>query len=67
VDQTKDGKLLLHDCDATFGSSGAPLLLLTSTGAEIIGLQSAVVGLKDGRSFGAAVPVEAFRAAAEPY
>jgi protease YdgD len=67
VDQTKDGKLLLHDCDATFGSSGAPLLLLTSTGAEIIGLQSAVVGLKDGRSLGAAVPVEAFRAAAEPY
>jgi protease YdgD len=67
VDQTRDGKLLLHDCDATFGSSGAPLLLLTSRGAEIIGLQSAVVTLKDGRSFGAAVSVEAFREAAEPY
>ncbi|HEY3149911.1 MAG TPA: trypsin-like serine protease, partial [Dongiaceae bacterium] len=65
--ETHGGKLLLHDCDATFGSSGAPLLLLTSAGAEIIGLQSAVVQLNDGRSFGAAVPVEAFRDAAEPY
>jgi protease YdgD len=67
VEQTKGGKLLLHDCDATFGSSGAPLLLLTPAGAEIIGLQSAIVGLQDGRSFGAAVPVDAFRDAAEPY
>jgi protease YdgD len=67
VEQTKGGKLLLHDCDATFGSSGAPLLLLTPAGAEIIGLQSAIVGLQDGRSFGAAVPVDAFRGAAEPY
>lgn len=65
--ETRGGKLLLHDCDATFGSSGAPLLLLTSAGAEIIGLQSAIVQLDDGRSVGAAVPVEAFREAADPY
>ncbi|HET6618740.1 MAG TPA: trypsin-like serine protease [Dongiaceae bacterium] len=61
------GKLLLHDCDATFGSSGAPLLLVTPAGAEIIGLQSAIVELDDGRSFGAAVPVDTFRKAARRY
>jgi protease YdgD len=64
IDQVKGGPLL-HDCDATHGSSGAPLLLITSAGAEIIGLQSAVVELEDGRTFGAAVPIEAFRAAVE--
>ena len=61
VAKAEGGKLLLHDCDATYGSSGAPLLLVTPGGAEIIGLQSAVVEMDDGRSFGAAVPVEAFR------
>jgi protease YdgD len=61
VAKAEGGKLLLHDCDATYGSSGAPLLLVTPGGVEIIGLQSAVVEMDDGRSFGAAVPVEAFR------
>ena len=61
VAKAEGGRLLLHDCDATYGSSGAPLLLVTPEGAEIIGLQSAIVELEDGRSFGAAVPVEAFR------
>jgi len=63
VAKAEGGRLLLHDCDATFGSSGAPLLLVTPDGAEIIGLQSAIVELEDGRSFGAAVPIEAFRKA----
>lgn len=63
VSNAEGGRLLLHDCDATFGSSGAPLLLVTPAGAEIIGLQSAIVELEDGRSFGAAVPIEAFRKA----
>lgn len=67
VAKVEKGKLLLHDCDATFGSSGAPLLLVTPAGAEVIGLQSAVVQLEDGRSFGAAVPIEAFRKAAQPH
>lgn len=62
-----DGHLLLHDCDATFGTSGAPLLLVTPAGAEIIGLQSAIVKLDDGRSLGAAVPIAAFRKAAQRY
>ena len=63
--KAENGKLLLHDCDATYGSSGAPLLLVTTDGAEIIGLQSAIVELEDGRSLGAAVPIEAFRKAVE--
>jgi protease YdgD len=67
VAKAEGGRLLLHDCDATFGSSGAPLLLLTPAGAEIIGLQSAIVELEDGRSFGAAVPIEAFRKAAQAH
>jgi protease YdgD len=67
VAKAEGGKLLLHDCDATFGSSGAPLLLVTPAGAEIIGLQSAIVELEDGRSFGAAVPVEAFRKTAQRF
>lgn len=67
VARAENGRPLLHDCDATFGSSGAPLLLVTPAGAEIIGLQSAIVTLEDGRSFGAAVPIEAFRKAARRY
>ncbi|MEZ5832411.1 MAG: trypsin-like serine protease [Dongiaceae bacterium] len=63
VARSEGGKLLLHDCDATYGSSGAPLLLITPDGAEIIGLQSAIVELQNGQSVGAAVPVEAFRKA----
>jgi protease YdgD len=67
VAKAEEGRLLLHDCDATYGSSGAPLLLETSAGVEIIGLQSAVVTLEDGRSLGAAVPIDAFRKAAQRY
>ena len=67
IARAENGRLLLHDCDATFGSSGAPLLLVTPGGAEIIGLQSAVVTLEDGRTFGAAVPIAAFRRAAQGY
>jgi protease YdgD len=67
VAKAEGGKLLLHDCDATYGSSGAPLLLITPGGAEIIGLQSAIVEMEDGRSFGAAVPVEAFRRTVDAY
>ncbi|WP_119302958.1 trypsin-like serine peptidase [Dongia deserti] len=67
IAKVENGHLLLHDCDATYGTSGAPLLLVTPAGAEIIGLQSAIVTLEDGRSFGAAVPIEAFRKAARRY
>lgn len=60
--ETGDARLMLHDCDATYGASGAPLLLVTPAGAEIVGLQSAVVELQDGRTLGAAVPVAGIRA-----
>lgn len=63
--QSEDGRLLLHECDATFGASGAPLLLATSAGAEIVGLQSAVIESQDGRRYGAAVPVETIRDGAD--
>lgn len=59
--QSGDGALLLHECDATFGASGAPLLLVTPAGAEIVGLQSAVIEGKSGRRYGAAVPVATIR------
>lgn len=63
--ETAGGRLMLHDCDATFGSSGAPLLLVTPEGTEIIGVQSAIVELPDGRDFGAAVAIAAIRRAAQ--
>lgn len=59
--QTSDERLMLHECDATYGASGAPLLLVTSVGAEIVGLQSAVIETNDGRTYGAAVPVATIR------
>lgn len=67
IAKAANGRLLLHDCDATYGSSGAPLLLVTPGGAEIIGLQSAIVTLEDGRSFGAAVPIETLRGAVQSH
>jgi protease YdgD len=65
--QSGDRRLLLHECDATYGASGAPLLLVTSiggkvSGAEIVGLQSAVIEMQSGRTLGAAVPVASIRA-----
>jgi protease YdgD len=55
--------LLVHNCDSTFGASGGPLLLLGKEGAEIVGLQSGVMQLKDKSERGAAVPVWNFRKA----
>jgi len=62
--RSDDGGLLLHECDATFGASGAPLLLVTPAGAEIIGLQSAIIESESGRRYGAAVPISTIRAGA---
>ena len=65
VGESADGGLLLHECDATFGASGAPLLLVTAAGAEIVGLQSAVIEGKNGRRYGAAVPIATIRDGAD--
>lgn len=53
-------KLWLHDCDATFGASGAPLLRFTGGKPEIVAVQSGVVTLKDKRELSTAVPLSSF-------
>lgn len=57
----KNHPLLADDCDATFGTSGGPLLFVDGGHAEVIGVQSGIVPLKDGSQRGAAVPVWNFR------
>jgi protease YdgD len=37
------GRLLLHDCDATLGDSGSPLLVRTVQGYAVLGLQTMVL------------------------
>jgi protease YdgD len=50
------GQLVLHDCDATFGDSGSPLLVRTDQGYAVIGLQ--IMVLRTGRGpMGAALVV----------
>ena len=56
VGQLAQVPILLHHCDATFGVSGAPLLLVSGGNAEIIGIHNAVTVGK-GEEFGTAVPV----------
>lgn len=48
------GRLLVHDCDATFGDSGSPVLVGQAGGYAILGIHIAMVE-HDGRSAGAAV------------
>lgn len=52
--------LVLHNCDATFGASGGPLLWIRGGDAEVVGLQSGAVVMKDAE-YGTAVPVWNFR------
>ena len=58
-----NGRVILHDCDATRGDSGSPLLLIEGTGASIVGVH---IGFSDndGRRRGAAVSAAAFGPAA---
>ena len=53
-------KILLHDCDATFGASGSPLLRINGAAAEIVGIQSGVVTLKDKKEISTAAPLSSF-------
>ena len=39
------GILLVHDCDATYGDSGSPLLVRTPSGYRVLGVQSALMEL----------------------
>lgn len=52
--------LFTHDCDATFGDSGSPLLTLDPRGYRLVGLHSAMLD-RDGQAQGIAVSVQAFR------
>ena len=40
---TSKGPLLMHDCDLTFGTSGAPILIRDSDGYRVVAVQVAVV------------------------
>jgi len=61
--EATDIALLIHRCDASYGVSGAPLLLLEGDRAEIIGIHSAVAETKRGE-VAAAVPAATFSSAA---
>ncbi|MDJ0738385.1 MAG: trypsin-like serine protease [Gammaproteobacteria bacterium] len=52
--------LFTHDCDATFGDSGSPLLLRTAQGYRMAGLHSASLD-RAGRARGVAVMAAAVR------
>jgi protease YdgD len=56
-------KLWLHDCDATFGASGSPLLRITGGTTEIVSIQSGVVTLTDKRELSTGVPLSSFLSA----
>jgi protease YdgD len=53
-------KLWVHNCDATFGASGSPLLVVNGDKVEIVGIQSGVVTLKDKREISTASPLSSF-------
>lgn len=38
-----DGAVLLHDCDASFGDSGSPVLIRTDDGYRVLAVQSALL------------------------
>jgi protease YdgD len=54
--RSKAGALLLHDCDATFGDSGSPVLLRIGGDLRIVGIHVAVVR-RSGRELGLAVRI----------
>lgn len=60
---SEQGRLLRHDCDATHGDSGSPLLLRHEGRISLIGVNVAVHVHGDS-AIGVAVPVAAFQQAA---
>lgn len=54
-----DGALFAHDCDATFGDSGSPILVRRGSGYAVVGLH--VATSRNGR-FGVAIAGDALRA-----
>jgi protease YdgD len=58
---TNGRPILIHACDATFGASGGPLLLIEGANVEIVGIQNAVVESEAGDERGTAVPIWNFK------
>jgi protease YdgD len=55
----QDDNVLMHDCDATYGDSGSPLLLDSDEGAFIVGITTGTAKLK-GDDIGLAIDSRAF-------
>ena len=64
VGASEKGRLLRHDCDATHGDSGSPLLLRRDGAYSLIAINVAIHAHGDAE-IGVAVPVAAFQQAAE--
>lgn len=60
--RAEKGKMILHDCDATFGDSGSPLLLKDAEGYRLIGIHVATRRIR-GREIGIALSAAAFQKA----
>lgn len=64
IGASEEGRLLLHDCDATHGDSGSPLLLRKNDSLSVIAINVAVHAHGD-TEIGVAVPVATFQHIAE--
>ncbi|MEM8914343.1 MAG: trypsin-like serine protease [Pseudomonadota bacterium] len=60
IGAAEEGRLLLHDCDATHGDSGSPILLRRNNSLSVIAINVAVDVHGDGQ-IGVAVPVATFQ------
>lgn len=54
-----DPPLIVHQCDATLGDSGSPLLYYSDGEAAVLAVHSAV-GIIEGETVGLAVPARTF-------
>lgn len=64
IGASEEGRLLLHDCDATHGDSGSPLLLRRDEELSVIAINVAVHTHGD-TEIGVAVPVATFQHVAD--
>lgn len=60
IQQSKLGRLLRHQCDATQGDSGSPLFLYDGKNYTLIGIHVATISNSDGETEGIAVSLEMF-------
>lgn len=55
------GRLILHDCDATHGDSGSPILLRRGSEYRLVAIHVATT-TRNGHTLGVAIPATAFQA-----